>query len=165
MVLILIFILYFYGTYKCPIFQYSNLVNFDDFSALSRLHSDTTNFGSEWNPFRRIIFWSGGQVSARNVALVRWGHPGAHLSEPAWPPEVSVDIRTRASNEPSRRFKFYNHREGPYYGLLLVESDYQRFHIFRDCEFFVNLRSKLLISELCFLQWRDFTSAQTTVSI
>ena len=28
----------------------------------------------------------------------------------------------RAVNEPSRRLKFYNHGEGPYYGFLLVES-------------------------------------------
>ena len=29
---------------------------------------------------------------------------------------------TRASNEGSGRF--HNHREGPYYGLLLIESNY-----------------------------------------
>ena len=29
-------------------------------------------------------------------------------------------LDTRAGNEPSRRLKFLNHKEGPYLGLLLV---------------------------------------------
>ena len=33
-------------------------------------------------------------------------------------------LDTRAGNEPSRRLKFLNHKEGPYLGLLLVESAY-----------------------------------------
>ena len=45
--------------------------------------------------------------------------------------QVIVDSgeQIRALNEHSRSLKFYNHREGPYYGLLLVKSSYYRFHI------------------------------------
>ena len=39
------------------------------------------------------------------------------------------DVLNRAGNEPSRNSKFHNHREGLYWGLLLVESNYYRFHI------------------------------------
>ena len=33
-------------------------------------------------------------------------------------------VLTRASSKPSQILKFYHHREGPYQGLLLVESAY-----------------------------------------
>ena len=38
-------------------------------------------------------------------------------------------VLTRDENEPSRSMKSHNHREGPYKDLLLVESDYNYFHI------------------------------------
>ena len=31
-------------------------------------------------------------------------------------------MQTRASNDPSRKFKFYNHTEGPYKGVLQFDS-------------------------------------------
>ena len=43
-------------------------------------------------------------------------------------PGYRCDFHIRASNEPSRILK-YNHDEGPYYGLHLVESGYYRYHI------------------------------------
>ena len=43
-------------------------------------------------------------------------------------PGYRCDLHIRASNEASRSLK-YNHDEGPYYGLLLVESGYYRYHI------------------------------------
>ena len=42
-------------------------------------------------------------------------------------PKLSRTLEIRASNEGSRRF--HNHGEGPYLGLLLVESIYWHFHI------------------------------------
>ena len=47
--------------------------------------------------------------------------------------EVIVSIFTRASNEPSRSLKLYNHeellQEGLYWGLLLVKSSYYCYHL------------------------------------
>ena len=38
--------------------------------------------------------------------------------------QVTSSYIDRASNECARRLQFYNHGEGPYYPLLLVESTY-----------------------------------------
>ena len=49
------------------------------------------------------------------------------------PPSPSLHtpytIACRAGYMPSRRFKSYNYREGCYWGLLVVENIYKRFHI------------------------------------
>ena len=53
------------------------------------------------------------------LAASEWRNCAAHC-----PPLSLVTLPIRAGYEPSRSLKFYNHRKGPYQGLLLIESAY-----------------------------------------
>ena len=68
-------------------------------------------------------------------ARPHWAQPGGHWGEKRAATGVFCVLQlaewhcdqrlpTRAGNEPSRSLKFYNQGEGPYWGLLLVESYY-----------------------------------------
>ena len=86
---------------ETPVLCLSLTLNIYNFIVLPKIYSETTP-----NLLLLPIFWP------------------CVCSAEGWRDPAQSGGFNRASNEPSRRLMFYNHGEGPYWGLVLVESAY-----------------------------------------